>query len=109
MKKRVVRNLYFVVKDPRSIHVQANRRGITDEVHVMTPMGEFEPKFGCNDTATPVSRIARDAYSHGSSIRRESGTWLRVGFPSDRKYYFPDVLSAFHALVGQSGIPEREG
>src|SRR3954452_1586640 len=71
MEKRVVRNLDFVIKDAGSSHIQADRGCVTDEVHFMPPVREFEPEFGGNNPAASVGGVASNANPHGSSISRK--------------------------------------
>src|SRR4051794_5391174 len=46
VKERVVGNFYFVIKDSGRSHLQTNGRGVADEMHLMTPVREFEPQLG---------------------------------------------------------------
>ena len=107
VEQRVIRNLYFVIEDAGSSHIQPDGRGIADEVHLMPPLREFKPEFGRDDAAASVRGVARDADPHGSSISRNPD-FCRYGPGSDGQYYFADVFAALQSLVSQARIPQGE-
>src|ERR1700722_12466548 len=64
LKQRICRNLHLVVVDPRQPVIEPDRVGVTDEMHLMAASGQFQPKFGGNNSTSTISWIASYADLH---------------------------------------------
>jgi len=69
IEERVGDDGCLVKMNVRIILVHANRRGISDEMNVVSTSGKFLAKFGCHDAGAAVCRIASDADSHSEDLK----------------------------------------
>src|SRR2546430_10936448 len=69
IEKRVSHDLYFVKMNAVGIRVQANGRGVADEVDLVPASGQLDAKLGGHDAGAAVSGVARDADAHGMSYK----------------------------------------
>ena len=56
--------IHLVEIDPLGVAPEAKRRGIGDEVHLVTPPGQFQSEFGGHGSRSAVCRVAGDADLH---------------------------------------------
>ena len=59
----------LVKMNVRIILVHANRRGISDEMNVVSTSGKFLAKFGRHDAGAAICRITSDADSHSEDLK----------------------------------------
>ncbi len=78
LKQRVGRDFHLVGMDARESSVQANRVGVSDEVHLVATGGELHPQFGGDNSAAAIGGIAGDSDLH---FDRLAPTGSRVASP----------------------------
>src|SRR5437868_2372571 len=64
IEQRIRRYLYLMKKNVRIVQVHPDRRGITDEMHVVSASRQLLAKFGGHNAGTAVSGITGYANEH---------------------------------------------
>ena len=69
VEERVADDFHFMKVNALRVEAQADRRGVTDEMDLVTAGGKFHSKLGGDDAGAAVGGIAGDADAHGKSFR----------------------------------------
>jgi hypothetical protein len=68
LKQRIVGDFDLVVVNSWEPGIEADRVGITDEMHLVAPNGQLQAKFGGNNATSTISWIASYADLHNGRV-----------------------------------------
>src|SRR5438067_165178 len=75
LKQRVIGNFDLMIVNARDARIEADGIGVSDEMDVVTAVGELEAELGGDDPAAAVGGVTGDSDSHGNGINLAVPIW----------------------------------